>query len=116
MDRKSESEMRLPHATRRVLLVFLNHLNEKLYGYSVMLEAGLMSGTVYPILRRLERKGLLAGEWEKPSESSTPRRRVYVLTSMGREKILSLAPMLAEAPVPPDHSARAIERPSEDEA
>ncbi len=37
------------------------------------------SGTVYPALKRLERRGLIEGEWE----SSGRAKRVYRLTSAG---------------------------------
>lgn len=37
------------------------------------------SGTVYPALKRLERRGLIEGEWESTGRS----KRVYRLTSAG---------------------------------
>ncbi len=37
------------------------------------------SGTVYPALKRLERRGLIEGEWETGGRS----KRVYRLTSAG---------------------------------
>src|SRR5690242_20751645 len=40
----------------------------------------LPEGTVYPALHRLERQGLLAGEWD---EEGSRRRRVYRVTSTG---------------------------------
>ena len=33
------------------------------YGFDVMDATGLPDGTVYPILRRLERRGVLEGAW-----------------------------------------------------
>lgn len=60
-----------------------------LHGYAVI-EAltarsggslALPTGTVYPALRRLERAGWLAGEWE---DAGGRRRRVYTLTRSGR--------------------------------
>ena len=40
----------------------------------------LPEGTVYPALHRLERQGLLAGEWD---EEGPRRRRVYRVTPAG---------------------------------
>ena len=41
----------------------------------------LPEGTVYPVLHRLERAGLLASEWD---EGGARRRRTYRLTRAGR--------------------------------
>jgi len=62
------------------------------HGYAVMeaLRAGsggrfdLPTGTVYPALRRLERAGLVHGDW---SEAGGRRRRVYQLTAVGRRTL-----------------------------
>lgn len=59
------------------------------HGYQIALElerrsGGLFSlqhGTLYPILHRLERGGLIAGEW---SRRGGRRRKVYALTASGR--------------------------------
>lgn len=60
------------------------------YGFDVMEATGLPSGTVYPILRRLERAGALAASWEDPEisrDSGRPRRKNYTLTDSGREAL-----------------------------
>lgn len=44
----------------------------------------LPEGTVYPALHRLEDQGLLQSTW---SEDSGRRKRVYQLTSKGRESL-----------------------------
>jgi PadR family transcriptional regulator PadR len=46
-------------------------------------------GTVYPVLARLRKDGLLEGTWEE-SESGHPRR-YYELTAAGRNRALALA-------------------------
>lgn len=45
----------------------------------------MLSGTVYPILLRLEQAGWLESEWETadPVLLSRPRRRLYRLTGLG---------------------------------
>ena len=48
---------------------------------------GLPSGTVYPILRRLDREGLLKSAWEKAAiaqREQRPPRRYYEITAAGR--------------------------------
>ena len=45
----------------------------------------LPTGTIYPALHRLERAGLIAGEWQIPEQGR--RRRVYRLTARGRRAL-----------------------------
>jgi PadR family transcriptional regulator PadR len=42
-------------------------------------------GTVYPALDRLMKAGWIEDRWEEPVPSDRPRRRLYTITSMGRE-------------------------------
>jgi DNA-binding PadR family transcriptional regulator len=63
------------------------------HGFDVMDATGLPSGTVYPILRRLDREGLVRGHWEKPETAQReqrPPRRYYELTA-GGEALLAEA-------------------------
>jgi DNA-binding PadR family transcriptional regulator len=63
------------------------------HGFDIMDATGLPSGTVYPILRRLDREGLLTSAWEKPATAQReqrPPRRYYEITGEGEG-------MLAEA-------------------
>ncbi|MFG1947171.1 PadR family transcriptional regulator [Nonomuraea sp. NPDC048826] len=54
------------------------------YGLEICRETGLGPGTVYPILRRLERNGLVRAYWEDDTpDSHGPRRRMYKLTGEG---------------------------------
>jgi PadR family transcriptional regulator PadR len=79
---------RLSHQTLRVLKVFLDGPKEGLAGSDIWKTNGLFSGTIYPILLRLERAGWLKGDWEKlpPSELGRPRKRLYQLTPLGYNK------------------------------
>ena len=57
------------------------------HGFDVMDATGLPSGTVYPILRRLDREGLLKSAWEKQSTAERdgrPPRRYYSITAAGQ--------------------------------
>ncbi len=60
------------------------------YGFDVMDATGLPDGTVYPILRRLEERGVLVGQWESEEEAKAdrrPPRRYYELTPEGSEYV-----------------------------
>lgn len=56
------------------------------YGFDLMDATGLASGTIYPVLRRLEEHGLARSRWEDGSaalDEGRPRRRFYALTPDG---------------------------------
>ncbi len=77
----------LTYPTAAVLLA-IRHGHR--YGFDVMDVTGLPDGTVYPILRRLERRGVLEGAWEDPEIARTeqrPPRRYYRLTPLGQEAL-----------------------------
>ncbi len=62
------------------------------HGFEIMDVTGLASGTVYPLLRRLDREGLLSSRWEKPAvarREQRPSRRYYQLTAAGEAVRLS---------------------------
>ena len=63
------------------------------YGFEVMKVAELPSGTVYPLLRRLEASGLVRSRWEDEEAAHAegrPARRYYEPTAEG-EAALSTA-------------------------
>jgi len=80
---------RLSHPALKVLRVFLtafsDNVRSEIAGADIMKSAGISSGTLYPILLRLERAGVLASRWEKdtPQDLGRPRRRLYRITSAG---------------------------------
>ena len=82
LDPRFEAELR-----RGVLqLVALRLLEEPRYGYDLVKELGsagfpVEEGTLYPILRRLEKQGVLESTWN--TEGARPRK-YYVLTDDGR--------------------------------
>ena len=56
------------------------------YGFEIMRAAHLPSGTVYPLLRRLEASGLVASRWEGADDAhreGRPPRRYYEATPEG---------------------------------
>lgn len=54
------------------------------YGYELASMTGIKSGTLYPLLIRLEAQGLLEAEWQQPVASGRPPRHAYRLTASGR--------------------------------
>ncbi len=79
--------------TRDIFPLLILHLvrEKPEYGNSIMtrireISAGAMSvspNTVYPLLRRLEERGYVEGEWEHPDTRS---RRFYTITPSGEKK------------------------------
>lgn len=61
-----------------------SHLDSGVYGLWLCKTTGLGSGTVYPILDRLERAGWVEARWEDSQPSGRPKRRSYVLTGAGK--------------------------------
>jgi len=48
----------------------------------------LKEGSLYPALYRLEKNGLIKGEWESGETARRgPRRRIYHLTAKGRRRL-----------------------------
>ncbi len=61
------------------------------YGFDIMEETGLSSGTIYPALDRLERRGLAHSEWEDArvaQAAKRPPRRYYRITPDGARALL----------------------------
>ncbi len=76
--------LRLSPETLRVLERFVERPTDWRYGYELSRETGLKSGTLYPILMRLEKHGLLEARWVV-TEDGVPPRHTYRLTPNGLE-------------------------------
>lgn len=63
-----------------IVSAFLNRPSADQYGYELLQETGIKSGSLYPILGRLERQGWIIGALE-PSAAGRPPRRVYRLNA-----------------------------------
>jgi DNA-binding PadR family transcriptional regulator len=59
-----------------------SHLKERSAGFF-----SLSFGALYPILHKLEKEGLIAGEWEDVGASK--KKKVYTLTARGRKELSS---------------------------
>ncbi|MBE0665477.1 MAG: PadR family transcriptional regulator [Candidatus Aminicenantes bacterium] len=78
-----ETEMKRGFLQLLVLII----LEKDAYGYAMVracreLGYEIEENTLYPLLRRLERKGLIQGKWEIGEERP---RKFYAVTSAGRE-------------------------------
>jgi PadR family transcriptional regulator, regulatory protein PadR len=79
------SPVRLTHSTTLVLVALARGVR---HGFDLLDETGLESGTVYPILRRLEHAGLVRSRWEavqRARDEGRPPRRYYELSGAGAE-------------------------------
>lgn len=70
-----------------IVLSVLSQLSEPQYGYSlvaILEEKGVAiePGTLYPLLRRLEKQGLLKSKWD--TNEARPRK-YYLISPLGRE-------------------------------
>lgn len=68
--------------TLRVLHALLENSRGWRHGYPLGQELGIKPGTLYPILIRLEERGVLEARWE---EGQTKARHSYRLTAVGKE-------------------------------
>ncbi len=53
------------------------------YGYSLSLATHLKSGTLYPMLMRLQSQGLLEARWGESDTPGRPQRHLYRLSRAG---------------------------------
>jgi len=76
------------------------------HGFDILDATGLPSGTVYPILRRLEHDGFARSRWESAKaaqQEQRPPRRYYELTPDGLARVAEARarfPFLSAAPAP----------------
>jgi DNA-binding PadR family transcriptional regulator len=100
--------IRLTHATALILQALASGSR---HGFQIMDVTGLASGTVYPVLRRLEKEKVVVSEWEAEAEASAAgrrRRRVYRLTAAGqllaeraRERLVETQRVLSDGALGP---------------
>lgn len=90
-----------------VLALMLESVGASWYGLELARKTGIKTGTIYPLLARLEQVQWLTSEFETvdPAVEKRPRRRLYKLTGAGevaaRQRMLEF-----EATRTPAHPAR----------
>ena len=101
--------MRMTASLERVLRAFLEDPAIPRYGYDLMKAAGLKSGTLYPMLGRLEDEKLVTSAWETPQQDGQRPRKYYRLTGEGiRVARLELAQVSAGRPRAPGRPGRPV--------
>ena len=73
-------------------LAVLAQLRQEHYGYSLRKQIGargleIDEGTLYPLIRRLEKQGLLQSEWRFEDNR---RKRFYRISALGEEVLVLL--------------------------
>lgn len=76
--------LRLTPALRAVLEC-LSDAESEMWGLQISTRTGRPTGTIYPLLERLERAGYLQSRWETDVDRTGPRRRLYSLLPAGRQ-------------------------------
>jgi PadR family transcriptional regulator, regulatory protein PadR len=69
---------------RALLAALLEAQGQWKHGYELAILTGLKSGTLYPLLIRLDTQGYLEAEWQPPTASGRPPRHAYRLTAAGK--------------------------------
>jgi len=90
----AEEVLRGPIKSKTVFPVLILHMltqgPEHGYGLLQRIETlcsdllAVNTNTIYPLLRRLEERGFISGEWDHPTKRS---RRLYRITPAGRERL-----------------------------
>ncbi|MDV3455932.1 PadR family transcriptional regulator [Sphingomonas sp. HF-S4] len=75
----------LSNHARNILFALLEARGGWQHGYELARLAGVKSGTLYPLLIRLEEQGYLQAEWQQPLEGGRPPRHAYRLTAAGEQ-------------------------------
>ena len=105
------NDIRITLQTLQVLRFLLRDPADGHYGLEISRGSGLPTGSIYPILTRLETAGWITSTWEDIDESKEGRRRrrYYRLTSPGtrqaEEALLSTLSELSPEASPFPHRA-----------
>ena len=97
---------RMTTSVLKVVAALLTDPTAERYGLQLMQDTGLPSGTLYPILVRLERAGWVEARWEEadPVAEGRPSRRYYKLTADGavdaRREVAAMREQMSRATTP----------------
>jgi PadR family transcriptional regulator PadR len=94
-------DIRMSGPTLKVCKVLVENPTQVRSGAELSKIASIGSGTLYPLLQRLENARWLESKWEEvdPAEAGRPRRRFYKLTAPGLKKAQkALADLQTSAP------------------
>ncbi|MCA2216793.1 PadR family transcriptional regulator [Jidongwangia harbinensis] len=104
---------RMTMSVLKVVAALLADPTADRYGLQLMQDTGLPSGTLYPILVRLERAGWVESRWEDidPAAEGRPSRRYYRLTADGaieaRREVALMQQQMSRVTGPVGHAREA---------
>ncbi|MER7335407.1 MULTISPECIES: PadR family transcriptional regulator [unclassified Micromonospora] len=106
--------VRITVPVAKVLAVLLSEPDGEHYGLRLMQQTGVASGTLYPVLARLQDAGWLTARWEDedPAEAGRPVRRYYQLTAEGITRAQAVLAELRATTTVADTTASAQARPA----
>ena len=84
--------MRRTHAVVQVAIALMERPKSRHWGYDLSKRAGVRSGVLYPVLRRMLEEGWLVDGWEEPAaeRAKRPPRRYYEITDRGASELGAL--------------------------
>lgn len=85
--------------TRKIFSALLAEPREWRYGYDLSRETTLKSGTLYPILMRLNKRGWLETKWTALDAPGRPPRHMYRLTADGLRSARAIVELKAARPM-----------------
>lgn len=103
-----KSPRRVTAATLDVLGVFVADAPDDQHGFRLAQRTHRPTGTIYPILLRLEEMGWLASRWDEDTPEGRPRKRLYHMTEAG---LAGATALLAERGRPAATARRARRAP-----
>jgi PadR family transcriptional regulator, regulatory protein PadR len=98
----TESRVRISRPMLKVLKVMIEKPLTPHSGAEIARATDIGSGTLYPLLQRLENAGWMNSRWEDidPAKEGRPRRRLYRLTGHGQtQAVKALAEVQTTAAV-----------------
>lgn len=100
-----QPDIRMTMPTQVILSTFSDRPRERLSGADIFKITGIGSGTIYPVLIRLEKARWLKSEKENidPREAGRPARTFYRLTAQGArrfQRVIASKPLLVFTPMP----------------
>lgn len=81
--------MRTTHALVQVAIALMDDPHGPHWGYELSKAAGVRSGVMYPVLRRMLEEGWLIDGWEAEADTGgkRPPRRYYRVTDSGQREL-----------------------------
>ena len=80
-----EADFRITVSFLKLFSIFIVHLSDEFTGEDICRRTEMQSGTVYPMLIKLEERGWLKARWENinPHVEGRPKRHYYGITKRG---------------------------------